>query len=963
MSLDGDNVAVLSGVDPGTEGTLRRVPGGRVVYSIPYATGQYRTAHRLHACERKGVSGSWFQRTVSTGPETMTANSATTVGVAYGLTFKVGDIVAMFEPESIASKCCLGILTAVVRENLQVHVSAIDGYTGAYDTWSMPEGAIVQQVIPCEKVTLGTTPPYSFTVTTVSGFTVYHPCGLVPGMKVWVAANSSQYTPDTREAGARTVAKVVKSGSYWNVTLDEDVVIYGMSNGAAVDVALVAHRMAMETAGVEMIRDYDITQVSEGNLVLAFEGASGSSLVDHDWYGDAFDSVAGQIRFTQVGSRYFCTDGRSVPFQLLLETTQERIAYGVSGRYTACCRVGAEDVQTEDDTIFEFYLTTSGQISAGIHKAFIRLVDKREVPYGYSPPIFTHEETCDGADWLRIHPQSFLQSLSDDYGRYTHYEVWMTRAAGDEYYKVGEGSIPGMYCPTASAGIIPAATLSTKWGLSDTELIFQKLLATSAREKRPPPVCKFIHYNSGICFYGGQPSAAPSMDEKDFITGDEMLWFSRTDADEPENVPAENFKIVSSGLGRLHGFVDTRDAILALFDSGFVVIRRMGTYLVFTEDATHGCGCSQDDAFCSSRTHAVWWGWEGIWIYDPATMDMPMNLGLPIRDWVRGINSQMAADAEIKVTLGIDPERGVLYVNVTNGDTVAEGMYYSFGSTPSGFDWSAGTWCKREDWPVESTAYCRGVVTGMGYEMVASQKLSLLVACDWDNRPIAHGWAAINGTDKITDVLEGAVTAGQVISLAGTEWGDTDPHIHLTNTVAFTTTKSLIGACISFWRVDATNETVTEIGRRVIIKDGMGTATRVQLSSAITVQEGDRWVIGGIPWRVRFPPIRGEDPFVRKLALGAQIILGDIHTDAPSATSGHRIWLCEYDNLNSAPRSGNSSSAPIALSGYDRVALDVRAAGEVIEVEVSNLTGHFRADLLYCGVPVTSEGIFKSEGV
>ena len=138
-----------------------------------------------------------------------------------------------------------------------------------------------------------------------------------------------------------------------------------------------------------------------------------------------------------------------------------------------------------------------------------------------------------------------------------------------------------------------------------------------------------------------------------------------------------------------------------------------------------------------------------------------------------------------------------------------------------------------------------------------------------------------------------------------------------------------IGACV------VVTSGVDEGEIRFISAADTGADTMDHTGDALTLAAGNTIVVGLIPFKLRFPPLVGTDPYVRKITQSLHVI-GKTNITDEALT----LYVDSIDNIGDSVNTATDSSGSIVLrtkaqevptEGY----CTMRAAGRAIEVEIT----------------------------
>jgi hypothetical protein len=572
-------------------------------------------------------------------------------------------------------------------------------------------------------------------------------------------------------------------------------------------------------------------------------------------------------------------------------------------------------------------------VNAGSHGVAARLVDKSVLPYAKTPLLAEDSVSVPAAtanptivlNVSALMSQLSTGSISFTYQRATHLQIWMKAANSPIYQLVSERHLSAYH--TVGGGWTTTAYIQ----LDDDALLLRETLGETDITKGQMPNGKLIHHQQGVTFVAGVSYPDASADAPRVLASN-IVHFSRTDSEEPENFPPENFIILGRTGDEIRGFVAAGDDTLILGRESFSVARRLGTFLQFFEEGGPGQGMAFQGACCSMGNHAAWVSDESIWLYDGLSRSAPTDIGFPIRDWIRGLHST----AE-RVRIVWDSVNRLLWVcQAAEGSNLGEAMVFHFDDDPA-----QRAWTKRENIRADAP------FTGFGIEnsssrtstyRLASDTPTLFKVIDYDTVPIVEG-----GFSAFTNTLYGTIGSnlGSVTTLTGLSIPDG-------------ASAGFRGLFVHFFHAGGAESV------RLITTS---TGTSITWAIGRLLVTGDRWVIGAIPFRLRFPPVRGEDPFAVKSGLGCQTILDSINYGGQAGqTASLAVKL--FRDLATTLATGESSTIPLT-SGASVVAADracaVEASGNILELQIEQLDRHVDFSLIYAGLVLNMPGTFGGD--
>ncbi len=895
-SLDGNQVAVLSGRDPKEFGSVGRMPGGKATTAMLSAlrgAGIY--AYRSQFFQRNAVLAGHILRCATTASITPGATVTATVDSHSG--FSAGDWVAIVS----TANAYIGQITALSGTTT---MTVTQPSAGGGSTTAIPSGSIVYQCMPMAD-------GYNLPIG-AGAFLPMWAMDLRAGMNAKIYGHRDGAAPDAINISA--------------VRIDP-------TNGLQVD--FTPNLTYAHTAPCVCIPDVTLLESSE-----AFTTLSDSAELLRIAAG-ALASVSGNgshsgeecpWSMTLVDRDIIATNGRDDPIRISMHTgtTPSGAPYEVVG------------FPATPNLATPYTAGAAGSTVNGVHRIVLRFIDKSVFPYAKSTEFCGTVLTITGnarilIDIKNILGQAGLRDHHRGFQRATHLQIWMTSANNNVYFLAYEYHLSQFVL--RSGGSYDWYHTPTQFTLDvDDNYLFQRMaLDANDRPRGRMPNGKFVHHQGGITYVGGLTSSQASS-EHPRVQSANQVYFSRTDADEPENFPADNM-ISIGGIGdEFRGFAKAGESTVHLFRYSFATSRRFGTLVQFDEKGGANYGLAYKEAFCSLGDMACWVSDDSIWLFDGNSGDAPIDIGFPIRDWV-----QTLKDAH-HVRVKYDPVNKLIYVgkmgsnagSSTSDDSAAECMVYHNHEQEQ-----LRGWVKRENLNLD------GPFVGFAIES-ATSRLSLYRCSgpyfnvsriiDYDSSPVVDG-----GYSPTSNVLYGTVAATNtgVASMTGL-------------TLPAGASNALTGAILHFIHGDGT-ESVRMLSA--------SSSTSVTWRTGVNLTAGDRWVIGAIPFRLRFPTIRGQDPFIDKTIIGAQVILDAINYGGQSPQNAS-LTMKIYRDLATTLATGQSATIPltsgVAVVGRDR-ACAVQATGNILEVQVEQLDRHVDFSLIYVGMPVRVIGTFGGD--
>ena len=531
------------------------------------------------------------------------------------------------------------------------------------------------------------------------------------------------------------------------------------------------------------------------------------------------------------------------------------------------------------------------------------------------------------------------------YRKATHYEIWMTpvhTVSTTDFYLVDSGHLSNLTTATG-AGTYPISSqelwnIAYQIAMNDEALVTRERLdEANDMDKGLMPMGKYIHSSQGITFVAGETASGVTASEHPKLTSGNVVHFSRTDVSEPENFPPENAQPVGKVGDQVMGFVDAGDVTVILNRFSFTTAQRAGTFVIWREGDVYGGGCAYEDAYVSLGSHAAWVSDERLWLFNGRTMEAPRDIGAPIRDWIQGLRDNK------EVRMGYDPSNYMLWIGTRDQNDLCECKVYSF---------EEDTWCTMEDvWlsaPV--TAY------GMFNDTTTFSDSSRLYrfpgdpptmhsAVDYYNRPINQCF--LTSTDTADYTFSGTVDAsgGGGITTIGS----------LTLPALESSASPLEGSFVRLIHGTTGAETVKVVDS--------ATTAAVNWVGSYSGTASDKYIICGIPFRVRYPVLRGQDIFTVKRVRGAQFIFDDVNQEAQSGDKSLTVNLLRnFRDVTDSTEAARTVTISTAAGKTDvDKACDVSASGKTVELEAVQVDSHIDFSLVYAACRVSIPGILNED--
>jgi hypothetical protein len=1008
-SLDGNQVSMLSGIDPEAGGVIARLPGGKHIGGISKRasydpSGPHWVPYRAVPFNFGGVANGQTARTYTTD-----SGTGSVLPVAYSGSFVVGECVAVYLPLAVAGYAGVYKITAIT--SLTSLTLQPLGTSPTVET--LATGWSVESCCAFGQTAVGANTVFALSASPANagGVDPTDNCiawGIQPGMKVRVMSAGSSIKTD---ATAIIVDHTITAGN-------STITFAASYTTLAATIILLPYRTTIDQAGI-------LWSSTRGG-VGAFSQGTDAEIDSTE--GSVFNqsgTVGYPWSFTLSDRGVYAANEFSRPFRLLADYLLDSTRFGTSIFGNT---LGFPALEIDGATIFKkSQYGSAADLAVGNYFVWCRLIDHSTVPPAKSPPIGVALISVESDDFdkkLLLDFGTLAASMSSEWTRATHIEIWRTTSTGLTYFL--EKSVPiscmvrdsdsngdahGEHYAYACANVTngEAQYLDYQLGAGDGLLVNFDPLEQADFIKAPPPAGRLCHLSQGVLFIAGKASEAANIHGAPRVTGDNVVYFSRTDTEEYENFPVKNLKVIGPTGSRIMGFVDSGSLTLVLMSDSYVAISRAGTYMTFDDEGSEGYGMPDEEAFCNVGNAAVWLGEYEVWVHQGVPNTKPIDIGAPIKDW---IISARQMSGTTKFRLGYDSHRKTLWISANNTtENFYEALLYNF---------ERQMWIKRENVYVDAFVTARTVESSTSRRMLygfAGPNLYSMV--DYDGLPRNHGgfsvlhgtWTATAPAGTYTNNLDlsainfGSVAndllIGMVITFTNTVGGavqirrvkdfvasgqvatvdsvtipaggasmslDFEPHIVTVLSGESGAKTSAIIASISGTVDDIFIGQVVHVLRGL---DTVGTrvitdyvaATRTISFASITLVAGDKLILGAIPFRLRFPPIRGDDVFLAKMAQGVMCLFADAVYSVGDALASLTVkFLSDYVDTADTGASGiltiwsPGQDVHYLTEDTDFVA-DIRATGHVIELQVEQLDRFVGFGIIYAGVPVESEGV------
>jgi len=929
-SLDGNETSLLTGIDPRTYGAYGRMPGGR---HIPAATitgtKPDKEAHRSFFFNSRGLRNGHIPISKVVSATTSLATLDLTVDSTFG--FEDGDFVVVFDTTAFQSHMVgIGRIDRPGGVNRATKTICITMATALTDT---SVGSNTYVVRCCPQCTQGAMPDARSGLTTVSNVV-----DLQIGDKVYVIAHNEESATDVPQ-------------EYQLVAYNPSTQLLTWSPGAP-------RTITTATRLVTIIPKIPFMSMDQPSIYLTYEDAriwqvKGSSSANTTWSEVVNTSISNSPwSMAGVDRQIFCTNANSEPFKITtasqlydptvaIESPRHGHSYPEVSQEDPVEPIGFAE-ESENVTNRFDKDGSAGNMTDGVHSIFYRLLDRSTNPPTKSPPLYKTSTASLSSEGIEFNAERAGQDLWEGDSLFhranrkaTHYEFWMSpvhtlrTTAASEFYLVETGHLSRLLLDNGS-GFNDAYFLP---GMTDVELQTKiRLDEVNDMEKGLMPNGKFIHSADEITYVAGATgSDHTDTDYPQLVSGNEVR-FSRTDVSEPENFPAGNYRTLGQVGDEVMGFVSAGDVTVVLGRFSYTTAQRAATSIVWRDGDMYGAGCAYEEAYTSLGTHAAWVSDERIWLFNGRTLESPKDIGFPIRDWVKGLRDNK------EVRMGYDPSSYMLWVGTRKQDDTCECRVYSF---------------EEDTWSAMDDVWLAAPITGFGMwnDTTTFQDSSRLYrfpgspptmhnVVDYYDYPTVQGG---HSPSSFTLSGTGLSASGGITTITGL----TLP--------AVTTEKALVGNHIRFIQSNGTESV------RII---SAATATAITWVSSYTgnADNNDSWIIGGIPFRLRYPIIRGQDIFTKKVVRGAQFLVDDIRLDGQAGPFNMTVNLLR-NFASTTPTGVTQATGTISLVESDAVAaldkslaVDVSATGKTVELEVLQVDSHVGFSLVYGACRVSIPG-------
>jgi len=338
----------------------------------------------------------------------------------------------------------------------------------------------------------------------------------------------------------------------------------------------------------------------------------------------------------------------------------------------------------------------------------------------------------------------------------------------------------------------------------------------------------------------------------------------------------------------------------------FKILRGPGTITVL--DSVQGYGAVHEKAVASTPLGVAFLGLRGLFLLGANT---PIEIGQPIREWLT------SADMD-DISVHFDSVDNKLWVQNKTTHEAAVGLFKGEGFV----------WTLLQDRP--------GVFQFNGVDLTGSTNDMFLYTIDQygyiyqECRDIDSDSPNTNIRDPGAELYSGVIGTGSTYATKD---------LTLTSG-SFGATNYMKGAVL---RVTSG----TSKGEVRLITASTGTVATHD-GAVLTMSTGATWVIASIPFVVRFPSIRGENPFARKV-LFTTSVLGSADSETTMTVETYR----GFTKLSSSGSGGTLKVGPESTTTDNERVCTSRVDGKFPEVEISNYESAKPLDIYY--VEVTGE--------
>lgn len=885
-SLDGNEVAVLSGRDPKEYGSIGRMPGGlRVSTDYPSEASTASCAKFFH---REGLLNGDIIHTTTTNTATIGATSVVAVKSTAG--FELGQWAVVYD----SNNAYIGQITTITSTSITLTQV---GNGSVNNTASIASGATVLVTAAVQVATVSTSAT-SANVRWATNLQIGMDARIVihrGGGLAYQTVQIKSFTPAT--TNGITVA--------W-----DDALTTGFTTTTYAIVPYMTYAECNETF-IPMANG-NLERLRSGSYKNIWDASTAGFQASQSWNLALYDRSI------------LAVNGYDKPKRITMHTLG--FDNSVVGQQPPAEYVGFPPVPALASTTWS--TNSGGGMSAGIHKVFVRLLDKSVYPICKSPPIEVKSFDIAANDYIALDVHTLMTAatglmqnnyIGEGCRRATHMQIWCTTANGGTFYLVAERHLSGYLTSSPATGWITGGSGEVSRIIdSDAALVVKDSLDSNDYAKGLMPKGTLVHHFQGVTLVAGNsyPSELATNEYPEVNSGN-MLFFSRTDADEPENFPPLNFRQIGKHGDKIMGFVDAGDCVVVLSRFSFTVIQRAGTFLIFREGSL-GKGTYRSYGHVSLGQHAAWIGEKQIWLFDGSTLEEPRDIGFPIRNWVEDERPQI---------MGFHPIEGLLFVVNTDGDREAEAKIYSFED---------GAWTTRENFAANALFTGFAVRNSSSdydtYRLIGSPP-NCIECINYTANPKVDG--------NFANTLSGSIAAGSHTSVSGlsTFEGASD---------------AMRGIVAHFIDGDGTESI------RIITAS---TSSSFTWSTSLTISaSGGTWIIGNIPFRLRFPPIRGEDPFTAKIARGVIAMFDNVRF--PSGVTAANLTVKLFRNYADTPATGATGTLEIldtAATIDRRTTSDVQTTGKVIELQLEQINSHVDFSVVYASLGVSIPGVLRED--
>ena len=955
-SLEGNETSLLTGINPRRYGAYGRMPGGRWINAASVTgTKPSQGVFRSKFFNTRGLRNGHVPFAKVTSALGAASLQTWTVDRVQG--FEVGDSVSIFDTLDYQNQYrVVAFITVIDPANLKITTQA-----GALDSDGLPDGSSVgSNTYMVRNIGYFRTGSGSADTQLQAGDTSHSASGVYVMMFSDIAIGEEVYIVSTNDPTTENTATKYQIKSFtmsassaqinWSPALPQDKiknVTAAAGESVLVGITPIVPPVSLEKPTIYLTYDDARIWAVKGSdsAQPTWDGVYDTSVANSPWSMCPMDRQLGIF------------NGNSEPTRITEVATYYDSS--VSGQEDPLEPIGFPESGIDDAAYYR--LVGTGGMTEGVHTVFMRFLDRSVIPTAKSPPVNMRDITITGSnETIEIDCKSTMEDLlygegliHRAYRKATHFEVWMTPehdTSSVDFYLVDTGHISHLIYNGATVidayygqrwknFISPSTGGALSLSITDEALLSQlKLDHENDLIKNLPPNGKHIHCSQDITYIGGKTSAGAVASEYPTLAADNVVHFSREDVSEPENFPPDNARIVGVVGDQIMGFVSAGDLTVILSRFSYTTAQRAGTFISWRDGDVFGAGCAYEDAYVSLGSHAAWVSDERIWLFNGRTQESPKDVGFPIRDWVQGLRDNK------EVRMGYDPSNYMMWVGTRKQDDTCECRVYSF---------EEDTWVAMDDLWLAAPTTAFGMFNDTAtfsdssrlYRFPGSPPTMHSVV-DFYDKPVNHCFQTTADTTNFT--LSGLVSAHNNSTVTTTLGDDTNLTLF-----SVSTENPLLGQHIRFIETDGTEH----VGIITV-----ASATDITFTPTLSVPTTSSFIICGIPYRLRYPVIRGQDVFTKKIVRGAQFLIDDVNVSGQGATESLTVSLLR-NFKDTIPSGASESRGTLDLVNSNNVAardssqaVDVSATGKTIELEVKQVDAHVDFSLIYGACRVSIPG-------